>query len=153
MSLALLTGAMMGTVKDVSVGGAPAPRETAGLATAVLHCAADGFSIGDRQFVYWRDFDAQGQPVDRITSIAGDITVFLQSVTPLAAILDRSQQPSSKYAVVIDQTDRWDIAAFFDGLPDMNSFATSALLNESGPIASVKKAGNQIQFYLPAASK
>jgi hypothetical protein len=149
MSLAIVTGSLMGKMKVVDeVTGSS--KEMTGLASSALSCAEDSFSIGNENYIYWHDMGTKGEVYDRITSLNGDVSIFTRGVVPLEAVTERGNAVTSgklsSIAVIVDRKDSWDIVAFFDGMPDMQALATAALLGKGGILARVSKIGNRIEL-------
>jgi hypothetical protein len=148
MSLAIVTAGLMGKIKVVDVATGTS-KETTGIASSVLSCAADGFSIGDESYIYWHDVGSKGEVFDRISSVKSDVNIFTRRTVPLETVMEHSTTVASgtlaSFAVIVDGKDSWDIVAFFDGMPDMQAFATASLLGK-GVLARVSKTGNKIEL-------
>lgn len=149
----VVTGALLGKLEVNGEAVRPgAPAE-------LLSCADGSFSIGNDNFVFWRDVSASGTPIERIMGIEhGFMATTRDPLTNIFAEISAGKGTVTSNAsrmpgvvVLVDRGEDWDVMGFFEGLPSMKDMAEAALL--SSPVARTSKAGNKTTIFTDPKAK
>jgi hypothetical protein len=122
-------------------------------------CADTGLGIGPGDYVWWRNITGATEgPVDRITSIKGDVgrTIFVVRVPANVgqAVAEKVGGASTLdandiFALVVDDAQSTKIAGIFNGRPSFKDIAGLVLQGPFGVYAEIKKPDGTITVYKP----
>jgi hypothetical protein len=136
------------TLQTLSMAAAAITKLTVTTPTpGAVWCADTGFGIGPGDYVWWRNITpANDGPVDRITSIKGDVgrTIFVVRVGAAGSV-----DGNTTYAVVVDDAQSTKIAGIFNGQPSFKDITGLVLQGAFGVYAEIKKPNGSITVYKP----